>query len=348
VPDFVRDLIPRGDEIAKPAAYESVDHPVESKIAAPAYHAPELLPVPDANIESPRFNLTTGQAPAAPPAYTQQVQSYPSSTSHAAEIPSAYVKPVSYTPAQSSVTVTATYSSTKEEDTTTTVTEWTTVTPTQTIELPKSSSSKKEVHTSTQPKPTVPPKETHVIETHAIKTYPVETHAVEMQSVKTHAVETKSVETHAVKTYAVETHDTALPKPSAPQTEIPGTVRLTKTVDAYVSPPTTLSFSTVPSYTAAQKPSEVPVVSYAPVHSKAENYPVPSNATSTQPASYVQPTEARPTVYVTPLPAMNSSMSRTQNSTRMQSPEQYTGAASANALDFAFVVAAGIAAMMVL
>lgn len=171
----------------------------------------------------------------------------------------------------------------------------------------------------------------------------METHAVKTQSVKTHAVET-----HVVKTHAVETHETALPQPSAPQTAISGTVRLTKTVDAYLPPPSTLSFSTVASYTAVQKPSEVPVISYAPVHSKAEIYPVPSNATSTQPASYVKPTEARPTVYVTPLPAMNSSMSRTQNSTRMQSPEQYTGAASANALDFAFVVAAGIAAMMVL
>lgn len=63
----------------------------------PSYQVSELLPAPSADLESPRFNLTTTESLPTPLAYTSKVQNHHNSVSHAAEMPSA-VGPFTYAP----------------------------------------------------------------------------------------------------------------------------------------------------------------------------------------------------------------------------------------------------------
>lgn len=147
-----------------------------------------------------------------------------------------------------------------------------------------------------------------------------------------------------------EAYTSEHPKPSASQQkEVPEVFSLTKTVDVWV-PPTWMSFATAAPYTSKEKHSEVPTSMYSPESAKTGVYPVPSNATAIHSTNYVVKATgtraARPTVYVTPVPAAQSSWAWTQNPD--EKPEQYTGAANTNSRDVLFVAVAGMVALMII
>lgn len=87
VPDVTRPSAPVSYALPAPGL------DVESPQLPPSYHAPELLPVPSAEIESPRFSLTTSETS---PTYRKEVQSHYNSASRIVETLNAvrYLRPI--------------------------------------------------------------------------------------------------------------------------------------------------------------------------------------------------------------------------------------------------------------